>query len=159
MATTETLLIERTFRAPVEAVFDAWTDERVLRRWFHADRDWETPEASVDVRVGGALRLVMRDPEDGDTHGATGRYTEVDPPNRLAFTWTWDHDKDGDGLESLIEIDFEDLGDGSTAVRFTHSGLRDLESRRDHEGGWSTCFDNLERALAGEPTDPGRESA
>jgi uncharacterized protein YndB with AHSA1/START domain len=150
MASTQTLLIERTFQAPPQAVFDAWTNEEVLRRWFHANRDWETPEAAVDLRVGGAVRLVMRDPEDGDTHGATGRYTEVDPPRRLAFTWTWDRDAEGDGWESLIEIDFEDLGDGSTAVRFTHSGLRDEASRLDHEGGWNNCFDNLERALAGD---------
>jgi uncharacterized protein YndB with AHSA1/START domain len=150
METTETLVIERTFQAPAQAVFDAWTDEEVLRRWFHADRDWETPEASVDVRVGGAIRLAMRNPHDGATHGASGHYTEVDPPNRLAFTWTWDRDKDGDGLESLIEIDFEDLGDGSTAVRFTHSGLRDEPAARDHEKGWTICFDNLASVLAGE---------
>jgi uncharacterized protein YndB with AHSA1/START domain len=149
MPTTETLLIERTFHAPAQDVFDAWTSEEVLRRWFHANPDWDTPEATVDVRVGGALRLVMRNPADGATHGATGRYTEVDPPRRLAFTWNWDRDKDGDGLESLIEIDFERLDDTSTAVRFTHSGLRDEPSARDHEEGWGICFDNLDRALAG----------
>ena len=146
----ETLRLERTFQAPAEAVFEAWTSEEVLRRWFHANRDWETPEAAVDLRVGGAVRLVMRDPEDGETHGATGRYTEVDPPRRLAFSWIWDNDAEDDGWESLIEIDFEDLGDGSTAVRFTHSGLRDEPSARDHEKGWGICFDNLDRALAGE---------
>jgi len=47
----ETLLIERTFEAPADAVFDAWTSEAVLRRWFHADREWETAEATVDLRV------------------------------------------------------------------------------------------------------------
>ena len=69
MPATETLLIERTFQAPAEKVFDAWTNEAVLIRWFHANPKWETPEASVDVRVGGTLRLVMRDPSDGQTHG------------------------------------------------------------------------------------------
>jgi uncharacterized protein YndB with AHSA1/START domain len=149
MEATETLLIERTFKAPPQAVFDAWTNEEVLRRWFHANPAWDTPEALVDVRVGGAIRLVMRDPSDGETHGATGRYTEVDPPTRLAFTWTWDRDKEGDGLESLIEIDFEGQRDGSTAVRFTHSGLRDQPSARDHEDGWTKCFNNLDEVLAG----------
>jgi uncharacterized protein YndB with AHSA1/START domain len=33
-------------------------------------------------------------------------------------------------------------------VRFTHSNLRDEESARSHEEGWTTCFDNLEQALA-----------
>jgi uncharacterized protein YndB with AHSA1/START domain len=143
--TTETLVIERTFRAPAEAVFDAWTDEAVLMRWFAARSEWETAEAEVDVRVGGAVRLAMRDPESGDVHGASGEYTEVDPPTRLAFTWSWD---DG-AKDTLIEIDFQPLGDEATHVRFVHSRLPDLESARNHEEGWNGCFDNLEAALAG----------
>lgn len=155
METAETLYIERTYDAPAEAVFDAWTDERVLRRWFHAERDWTTSEASVDLRVGGAVRVVMHDPVKGEDHGGGGHYTEVDRPSRLAFTWTWD----GDDRETLIEIGFQEE-EGGTTVRFTHSNLRDLETARDHEGGWSRCFDNLERALAepahAESTESGR---
>jgi uncharacterized protein YndB with AHSA1/START domain len=52
--------IERTFDAPAEAVFDAWTRPEVMRRWWHAGPDWETPEAEVDLRVGGKVRVVMR---------------------------------------------------------------------------------------------------
>jgi uncharacterized protein YndB with AHSA1/START domain len=139
----ETLLIERAFQAPAQAVFDAWTSEEVMRRWFHGRQAWDTPKAEVDLRIGGAVRVVMRDPEKGAEHGGGGRYTEVDPPNRLAFTWTWDEDP----RETLIELDFEEA-EGVTTVRFTHSNLRDEESVRSHEEGWRTCFDNLELALA-----------
>lgn len=134
-----TLNLERTFQAPAEAVFDAWTNEEVLRRWFHGEHDWETSHAEVDLRVGGAVRVVMLDPAQGVKHGGGGHYTEIDPPNRLAFTWIWDDD----GRETLIEIEFEE-SDGATTVRFTHSNLRDQESVRSHEGGWSNAFDNLE---------------
>jgi glutathione S-transferase len=143
MPTAQVLRIERTYDAPAASVFDAWTSEAVLRRWFHAQRDWTTSEASVDLRIGGAVRVVMHDPDKGEDHGGGGHYTEVDPPSRLAFTWTWD----GDDRETLIEIDFEESGDATT-VSFTHSNLRDEAARIDHEGGWSRCFDNLERALA-----------
>ena len=37
--------MERTFDAPAQAVFDAWTSEEVMRRWWHAEHDWETTEA------------------------------------------------------------------------------------------------------------------
>ncbi|HET8593422.1 MAG TPA: SRPBCC domain-containing protein, partial [Solirubrobacterales bacterium] len=57
-----TLRMERTYDAPARAVFDAWTNEEVMRRWFHGQHDWETSEASVDLRVGGSVRVVMRDP-------------------------------------------------------------------------------------------------
>jgi uncharacterized protein YndB with AHSA1/START domain len=139
-----TLQIERSFQAPAEAVFEAWTNEEVLRRWFHAEPDWETPAAQVDLRVGGAVRVVMRDPHKKDREiGGGGHYTEIEPPTRLAFTWTWD----GEDRETLIELDFEEA-DGVTTVRMTHSGLRDAEAVSRHEHGWSNCLANLDRALA-----------
>jgi uncharacterized protein YndB with AHSA1/START domain len=142
--TAETLVIERAYDAPATAVFDAFTHEDVMRRWWHARRDWTTSEASVDLRVGGAVRVVMRD-TDGDPHGGGGHYTVVDRPDRLAFTWTWD--RDSEDRETLIEIGFVESG-GSTTVTFTHSNLRDEATARDHESGWNHCFDNLERMLA-----------
>jgi len=138
----KTLRIERTFRAPVEAVFDAWTSEEVIRRWWQAELDWETSEAEVDLRVGGVVRVVMRDPSKDVEHGGGGLYTEIEPPRRLAFTWLWD----GDTRRTLIEIDFEET-DGVTTVTFTHSGLWDEEAVRSHEGGWGRILDKLKRTL------------
>ena len=137
-----TLRIERTFQAPARAVFDAWTSEKVIRRWWHAEHGWETTVAEVDLRVGGTVRVVMRDPDADVEYGGGGQYTEIDPPNRLAFTWLWD----GTTTRQLIEIDFEETG-GVTVVRFTPRGLWDEEAVRSHEGGWSRAFDNLDRAL------------
>lgn len=143
MSESTTLRMERTFRAPPAAVFEAFTNEEVLRRWWHAEHDWETTVAEVDLRIGGEVRVVMRNPHTGDDYGGGGRYTEIDPPRRLAFTWLWDDRTE----RQLIEIDFEER-DGATLVRFTHSGLWDEEAVRSHEDGWSKAFDNLERALA-----------
>jgi uncharacterized protein YndB with AHSA1/START domain len=85
----------------------------------------------------------MRNPHEDVEYGGGGRYTEIDPPTRLAFTWLWD----GTSTRQLIELDFEEQG-GATIVRFTHSGLWDEAAVRSHEGGWASAFDNLERALA-----------
>jgi uncharacterized protein YndB with AHSA1/START domain len=112
-----------------------------MRRWWQAGQGWETPEAVVDLRVGGAVRVVMRD-RDGDEHGGGGTYTEIERPSRLAFTWSWD----GSEHQSLIEIEFEQRETG-TRVSFTHSGLEDEETVRDHERGWSYVLDNLGRQL------------
>jgi uncharacterized protein YndB with AHSA1/START domain len=138
----KTLRIERTFQAPAEAVFDAWTSEEVIRRWWHVELGWETAEAEVDLRVGGVVRVVMRDPDKDVDYGGGGHYTEVERPTRLAFTWIWD----GDTRRTMIELDFEET-DGTTTVRFTHSGLWDEEAVRSHEDGWGKLFDKLERAL------------
>ena len=145
MTDTQTLYIERTYQAPAEAVFAAWTSEEVIRRWWQAERHWDTSEAQVDLRVGGVIRVVMHNPDKDSEHGGGGRYTEIDPPNRLAFTWLCD----GDTRRTLIEIDFEEA-DGATTVRFTHSGLWDEEAVRSHRKGWSNILDSLGRTLEAE---------
>ena len=141
---TLALRLKRTFAATPEAVFDAWTSEEVMRRWWQAELGWETSEAEVDLRVGGAVRVVMRDPANEVDYGGGGVYTEIEPPRRLAFTWLWD----GDTRRTLIEIDFEER-DGATTVRFTHSGLWDEQAVRSHEGGWGRILDSLGHTLMG----------
>jgi len=134
----QTLRIERTYRAPAERVFDAWTSEEVMRRWWHAGHDWETPVAEVDLRIGGAVRVVMRNPHKDEEYGGGGFYTEIDRPNRLAFTWLWDNRP----IRQLIEIDFVESG-GVTTVHFTHRDLWDEEAVREHEDGWTRMFEFL----------------
>ena len=117
----------------------------MIRRWWHAEHDWETTEAEVDLRVGGAVRVVMRNPHEDVEYGGGGALHG-------------DRSADAAGVHldlgrrrparPLIEIDFEEA-DGVTTVRFTHSGLWDEEAVRSHEGGWGKAFDNLERTLAG----------
>ena len=135
--------IERTFQASAEEVFDAWTNEEVIRRWFRPQVGWREPSAEVDLRVGGAIRVVMRTP-DGDPVGAGGEYTVIERPRRLAFTWTFDDDPSN---EQLIELEFieEDLG---TRVLFVNSEISDSRRRDAQYDGWRTCIDNMELALA-----------
>jgi len=115
--------IERTFDAPREVVFDAWTSPEVLRRWFHCAPDWETPEAEVYLRVGGKIRVVMRKP-DGSKVSAGGEYTEIDRPHRLAMTWTFDDDPSN---QQLLELSFSESGHGLVLL------ARELHSRRLRE--------------------------
>jgi uncharacterized protein YndB with AHSA1/START domain len=140
----QALTIERTYRAPAQRVFDAFTSEEVMRRWWHPAPDWDTPEASVDLRIGGRIRVVMRDPETDRRYGGGGEYTEIDPPNRLVFTWVWEDDRDHTG--QLIEVGFHEH-EGVTTVRFTHSNLWDEEAVSSHRDGWNAAFDNLARTV------------
>ena len=138
------LRIERTFEAPIEKVFDAWTNADVLRRWLHVGPEWETPLAEAELLVGGRIRIVMRDPEDGAHYGARGEYLLIERPRRLVFTWTFDHHPDD---EQLIELEFSE-GEGVTSVVMINSGIGTDERWRDQRRGWCGCYDNLERALA-----------
>jgi len=137
------LRIERTFAASAEEVFDAWTSPEVMRRWFHCAADWDTPEAEVDLRVGGKVRVVMRKP-DGTEVQAQGEYTLIDRPHRLVMTWTFDDDPSN---EQQIELSFSE-SEGSTTVLMLNSGISTDKRRDAQDDGWHGCFAQLERELA-----------
>jgi uncharacterized protein YndB with AHSA1/START domain len=141
----DSIRLERIIAAPRDAVFDAWLSPEMLKLWWPAGSDWETPVAEVEPRVGGRLRLVMRSPA-GEDFGGTGEYTELERPERLAFNWTWDGHAAHEGTQ-LIEVELHDRGDGTTEVVLTNTGLRDDEEKREHRQGWEASFDNLERIL------------
>lgn len=140
------LRLERTFKAQVKVVFEAWTSPQLLRRWWPAGPEWETPVAEVDARVGGRLRLVMRNPS-GEEFGGGGEYIEISPPHRVVFTWTWDGHEGHRGTQ-LIEVELEERDDRTTRLVLTNRGLEDEEAKRSHREGWELSFDNLERVLA-----------
>ncbi len=140
--------IERTLAFRAEEVFDAWTSADVLRRWFHCAPDWDTPEAEVDLRVGGTVRVVMRKP-DGTTVAAHGEYTLIDRPHRLVMVWTFD---DHPADEQLIELSFSE-SEGATTVLLVNSEISTRERRDDQDWGWNGCLDELERVLPADSAD------
>jgi uncharacterized protein YndB with AHSA1/START domain len=130
--------IERTFAAPAEDVFDAWTSPEVMRRWLHCGSDWDTPVAHVDLTIGGEVRVVMRRP-DGTVAEMHGEYTLIDRPHRLEMTWTFDDDPSN---EQLIELSFSE-SEGATTVVLVNNGISTDERRDAQDWGWNACLDQL----------------
>jgi uncharacterized protein YndB with AHSA1/START domain len=128
--------------APPATVFAFLTDpEKILR--------WMGTEATVEPHLDG-LYLVNVNGKDT----AQGRFTEVIPVHRLAYSFGWKgHDKTPPG-SSLIEIDLIER-EGGTLLRMTHSGLPDAETCAAHEQGWMHYLARLAVAAAG--GDPGRD--
>src|SRR6266852_2787555 len=144
-----TLEIKRLIKAPRERVFEAWTDPEQLKKWFGPDDDMVVPLAKVDLRVGGKYRIQMKRP-DGEFHTAVGTYREVNPPERLVFTWAWE--KDGskpdfgevEPSEMLVTLEFHARGQ-QTELVLRQERFASVESRDRHEQGWTGCFDKLEK--------------
>ncbi len=138
-----TLNLKRTFNAPREKVFQAWTDPNALKEWFHGMDDWTTPVHEIDLQVGGKYRLGMQ-PPDGDTpYVAYGTYREVQPPEKLVYTWSWEGQ---DPMETLVTVEFREVGD-STEVELTHERFPNAEERDKHNEGWVGCLDQLSKLL------------
>jgi len=136
------LRVERTFDAPAEDVFDAWTNPEVMRRWLSAGQDWTTPVAEVDLRPGGRIRVSMAQPGGEPVNTFEGTYLEVQRPDHLAFAFDWLGD-DATGVTSTVTVEFHER-DGRTTVVLTHAGLQTKLSRDNHEDGWRACLENLE---------------
>jgi uncharacterized protein YndB with AHSA1/START domain len=137
-----TLEVRRTFAAPRERVFNAWTRSEELRKWF-APGPLTTAVAESDLRVGGRYRITMRGP-DGKEHTVTGVYRTIDPPKRLVYTWRWE-DKPSAG-ESTVTVEFNERG-RSTEVVLRHEGLPNEKEIADHEHGWNGCLEKLEKVV------------
>lgn len=143
--TTETtLIIRRTFPAPREKVFQAWTKPEQLKKWFAASEDYVPAVAEVDLRVGGTFRLGMRNVKNDAQHVATGIYREIRPPEKLVFTWSWEGEPESG--ETLVTIEFHDVGE-STEIIFVQEFFPDVKRRDEHAWGWNGCFDILTRIL------------
>jgi uncharacterized protein YndB with AHSA1/START domain len=146
------LRVQRTFDAPREDVFEAWTSPEVMRRWLAAEHDWGTPYAEVDLRPGGTVTVSMAEAGGEPVHTFRGEYLEVTPPERIVFTVEWQGD-DADGVVSTVTVEFQEDSGGTTVV-LTHTGLASEQSRDDHEDGWTKCLENLEtRVLSRGPTE------
>lgn len=78
--------ITRILDAPRSLVWRAWTEEEELAHWLHPF-GVSTDSISFDVRVGGHLAYTMTDEQTGQTFPTGGVFLEVQPMDRLAFTW------------------------------------------------------------------------
>lgn len=109
------LVFERTFDAPRELVWKAFTDPDRVPRWW-GPRGTTTTVVEMDVRPGGAWRYVSHAADREDV-AFFGEYVEIDPPN--GFTWTFMFDVEGVGPMGGPEtFTFEDVG-GRTKVTST----------------------------------------
>lgn len=130
------LFLSRWFRAKRAAVYAAWTEPEIMRKWF-CPRDLLLVSAESDVRVGGLFRAEMTNGRE--THTVHGVYREVVPGQRLVFSHKW---QEVDAVETLVTVEFADR-DGGTLVSLTQEGFRNLESKKGHESGWESTFDSL----------------
>ncbi len=157
---TKTLHITRTFNAPVQKVWDAFTVPEQVTKWW-GPKDFTSPGAKVDFKVGGKFLFCMRGPAgspfDKDMWSG-GEYTEIVPLKKIVATdnFTDEHgniiDPKDAGMpgewpeQMVVTFEFEDLGDGTTKLSITHEGHPE-EMANDAETGWNQSLDKLEAAL------------
>lgn len=142
------LVIERSFDAPPQIVFDAWTRPEHVKRWWTPLSCTEFVSCEADVRPGGAYRYVTR---YGDLEtGFSGTYEEVDAPNRLVYTMVFEPMAEYGA--SVVTVTFEPRGDRTHVV--SHERYPTAEARAGAlasgmETGLRETYEQLE-ALVGQ---------
>ena len=100
------LVVTRTFNGPARFVFEAWTKPELFKQWWLPKSMGMTLHScEMDVRVGGTCRLGF-----GDGVDFFGRYIEVKPYSRLA----WTNEEAGDAGQ-VTTVTFEER-DGETLL-------------------------------------------
>ena len=138
------LELRRVIRASRKRVFAAWTRPEELRKWF-GPGGIHLAEAELDLRPGGAYRLVMQGsmenkPEEADRRmPVVGEYSAIVPDEMVSFTWRpgWENQ-----LESLVTVRLRDV-EGGTEVHLTHERIASESSCNGYDRGWKSCMDKL----------------
>jgi uncharacterized protein YndB with AHSA1/START domain/predicted enzyme related to lactoylglutathione lyase len=145
------LTLSRVVDAPREVAYATWTDPTSFDEWW-GPHGMRTPVCEMDLRPGGVLHTVMRDPS-GTEYDNQGVFLEVVPNERLVFTDAYEP-----GWKPAAEpfmtaiISFEDAGDGKTRVtaRALHRSVADRvkhEQMGFHQG-WGESYQRFAAAVA-----------
>jgi uncharacterized protein YndB with AHSA1/START domain len=137
--------IERVFNAPRSKVWQAYSDPKLLARWWGRGNPLDVER--YDFKPGGDWRFVERAPGEKPM-GFTGKFREVTPQSKLVLTFGWDGMK---GHESLDTMTLEDAGEGRTRVKvvssFNNKSERDGILEMGMADGLNDSYDALDRVL------------
>jgi uncharacterized protein YndB with AHSA1/START domain len=142
------IVMSRTFDAPRELVFEAWTKPEHVRHWWGL-RSAKMLVCEAEVRPGGSWRYVTAD-SDGHEVPFTGVYQEITPPERLVYSEVYDIEPFNLGAPAVNTVTFSEEG-GRTLLTITtvypSKEVRDFVLGTGMEGGAAESFDRLAEHL------------
>jgi len=155
------VVITRTFDAPIEVVWKAWTEPEFVMRWW-GPTGFTSPTCKIDFRVGGKYVFHMRAPKDfqgGQDFYTAGVYKKIVPLTLIEFTQGF-ADKDGNAIDPAAmgmppdfpkeipsSLGFKRVGN-KTELTVTEYGWTVGQMRDLSESGMNECLDKLAIALA-----------
>ncbi len=132
-----TVNVNKTIHASIEKVFDAWLSPKMLSLFMMPMPDMPESDVEIDAREGGDFTIIMHAGNDALPH--TGKYLEINRPDKLVFTWVSHCSVDN----SIVTLNFTKLDDNKTNIALTHVKFIDEKTRSDHEGGWGNILNKL----------------
>jgi uncharacterized protein YndB with AHSA1/START domain len=136
----------RTYNAPRQLVWDAWTNPDQIAQWW-GPRGISTPRESIelDLRPGGRMRFDMVDDATGQRYPNSGTVIDVDPPARIV--WSDDGFPDGSG-KGTATVTLTEVDEKTTTLRVHIEADFSETIRAGAEAGWGSQLDKLVEFLA-----------
>jgi uncharacterized protein YndB with AHSA1/START domain len=157
MENKKELTLIRTFDAPLDVVWKAWTDAELLKQWWGPD-NVSIPECSVDLRVGGRFYIVMEagegmGPYKGTKWPMDAKFTEVVPNTKLSYTaqaWV-DGDKEETTIDQTTDITLTEAN-GKTEMKIVaivhKTGPKAGMAVQGMEAGFTQQLEKLKKFLS-----------
>ena len=128
------ITVQNTVNAPIEKVWEYWTNPEHVKQWNNASDDWHTPTAANDLKTGGSFvyRMEAKDGSFGFDFG--GVYDDVQQHQYIEYTIE-------DGRK--VKINFTAKGDTTEVVEsFEAENTHAVELQK---GGWQAILDNFKQ--------------
>jgi len=136
-----TVVVRRTFKAPVANVFRAWSDPAIAKRWSWGP-EFDTVSIDLSCHTGGSWRQHVHDRNTGENFFFDGVFQEVVPNRKLVHTFHFTSDRGYNEPPSLVTIEFSERG-SSTEVVLTHTQLAEAKAKETNTG-WEQIFGLIE---------------
>jgi uncharacterized protein YndB with AHSA1/START domain len=164
--TNNGITIERIFDAPKEAVWKAWTEPELIKKWWGPE-GFTAPSIKIDLRVGGKYTYAMHGPKGSDWDRnmySSGIFKEI-IPNEKIVTTDYFSDEHGNKIkpsdegqdvnfptEMTVTITFKDAGNGKTKLTIFYPKAENKAQfeamlKSGMKEGWSSSLDKLANAL------------
>jgi uncharacterized protein YndB with AHSA1/START domain len=120
-------------KAPIELVWNVWTEPKHITKWNAASDDWHTPHATNELRVGGIFTSRMEAIDGSEGFDFSGKYTHVEENRMLAYEME-------DGRRVRIEFESENNGDTKVTETFDAEEENPMDMQQQ---GWQSILNNF----------------